>query len=69
MSSTMSEPRLCAEMTNVVMLLFTSKVFVWIGKEANEEEKIEAVASGTPLVYKARIYPLCSNLHNYYFFN
>lgn len=29
-----------------MLLLFTSKVFVWIGKEANEEEKNEAVASG-----------------------
>lgn len=43
----MSKPRLCIAISHVVMLLFTSKVFVWIGKEASEEEKTEAVASGT----------------------
>lgn len=42
----MCKARLYTAMTNVVMLLFTSKVFVWIGKEANEEEKTEAVTSG-----------------------
>lgn len=42
----MSKPKLCKVITSVMMLLFPSKVFVWIGKEANEEEKSEAVTSG-----------------------
>ena len=35
----------CMHMYNVCM--FASKVFVWIGKQANEEEKTEAMTSGT----------------------
>lgn len=42
---------MCIAINNVVILLFASKVFVWIGKEARDEEKTEAVASGMSLTY------------------